>query len=541
MNTLAKLVVTLCIPVMAMCSTAQTQTHVQVQNHGVFAPEFTRAELDQMLAPIALYPDTVLSHILIAATYPLEVVHAERWARENSHLEAEVAVDAVDHKNWDPSVKALVAFPQILQRMSEDLDWTQRLGDAFLADEVAVMEVIQDLRQKAYASGNLRKMKHVNVHREKRIIIIEPAVERVVYIPYYDTRVVYGNWWWPDYPPTYWHHPRDHIYVSGFYWGPRAFLGASFFTTSFHWHQHRVVYIDRRHHHHRPNLYSSRKIARYEGAHHWQHNPVHRRGVSYRSERVREHYGSQRTSFSKRHEQREFNRREVEADRSSRFSRNEVTRLEDQRKHSPLLREQKRHDRAEEVRARLNKNEALPKREWHNRDAAKAERSIDSKRQIAERRERPVDQREGRFERKSSDDVAARLAKAREPAEHNRTEMLNKRTRTDVGEREMQRQEPVSRTESNQQQRRSTLDVRREQRQEQRQEQQQKARPFRAEPEQRQRHAPAPREEVREAAPQRRERTDSAFDKRQRLEQPRMHKTQKEEGGSRFRDRQERH
>src|SRR5690606_2524898 len=135
---------------------------------------------------------------LIASTYPLEVVQAARWATANSKLRAEAALSAVDHQDWDPSVKALVAFPQILQRMSDDLDWTQRVGDAFLADEAEVMDVIQDLRQKAYASGNLDKMEHVRVQREEKVIVIEPAVERVVYVPYYDFRLIYGNWWWPD-------------------------------------------------------------------------------------------------------------------------------------------------------------------------------------------------------------------------------------------------------------------------------------------------------------------------------------------------------
>src|SRR5690606_9466242 len=102
--------------------------------------DFTAAELDQMLAPVALYPDTVLSHVLIASTYPLEVVQADRWTRENPGLETEAAVAAVENQDWDPSVKALVAFPQVLDRMSADLAWTQRLGDAFLADEGAVMD-----------------------------------------------------------------------------------------------------------------------------------------------------------------------------------------------------------------------------------------------------------------------------------------------------------------------------------------------------------------------------------------------------------------
>lgn len=274
---------------LALCGSLQAQTRVVTTSD----PVFSRAELDQMLAPIALYPDTVLSHILIAATYPLEIIEAERWARSNRHLEAEDAVNAAALEGWDPSVAALTAFPDLLGRMSDDLDWTQDLGDAFLADEGRVMDAIQHLREKAYASGQLKKMKHVKTHRENRIIVIEPAVERVVYVPYYDTRVVYGPWWWERYPPVYWRAPTTYVHVGGFHWGPRIYLGSTFFFSSVHWSERRVVVIDYHHHHHRhPHFYSGRKIAHYQGARRWEHNPVHRRNIVYRSEPVRQRYAN---------------------------------------------------------------------------------------------------------------------------------------------------------------------------------------------------------------------------------------------------------
>lgn len=290
---------------LALCGGLQAQTRVVTSD-----PIFTRAELDQMLAPIALYPDTVLSHILIAATYPLEVIEAERWTRSNRHLEAEEAVNAASLEGWDPSVAALTAFPDLLGRMSDDLDWTQDLGDAFLADEGRVMDAIQNLREKAYASGQLKKMKHVKTYRENRIIVIEPAVERVVYVPYYDTRVVYGPWWWDRYPPVYWRAPTTYVHVGGFYWGPRIYLGSTFFFSSVHWPERRIVVIDYHHHHHRhPRFYSGRKIAHYDGARRWEHNPRHRRNIVYRSEPVRQRYadhdGSRRFSREFRNERNE--------------------------------------------------------------------------------------------------------------------------------------------------------------------------------------------------------------------------------------------
>jgi len=226
------------------------------------------------------------------------VVQADRWARENKNLSGDDAVKAVENKDWDPSVKALVAFPDVLRRMSDDLNWTQQLGDAFLASETRVMDTVQNLRNKADAAGTLDKTEHVKIVREERIITIEPAVERVVYVPVYDTRVVYGSWWWPDYPPVYWHHPH-YTYVHGFYWGPRVYIGSSFFFSGCHWRDRRVVVIDRHHHHHYHShrLYNNRAIVHYRDSRHWHHNPTHRRGVAYYDNRTRERFNSPRESY----------------------------------------------------------------------------------------------------------------------------------------------------------------------------------------------------------------------------------------------------
>lgn len=289
------LMISLLLPLIAGCTTTQAVDRTSYSTTAAQA-SFSEAQLDSLLAPIALYPDTVLSHVLIASTYPLEVVEADRWARNNSRLKGEDAVNAVDNRDWDPSVKALVAFPAILQRMSEDLDWTQQLGDAFLASEERVMDSIQKLRNRAYASGNLDKVEHVRVIREEKTIVIEPSVERVVYVPAYDTRVVYGNWWWADYPPHYWHYPSSYVFVSGFYWGPRVYVGPRFYFSGAHWH-HRRVYVIDRHHHHGHRFYDSRSVVRYRNAKHWHHNPVHRRGVAYHDNHTRERFNSPRESY----------------------------------------------------------------------------------------------------------------------------------------------------------------------------------------------------------------------------------------------------
>lgn len=290
------LTLSLLLPLLVGCTTTNAVEPPPYRGAAATQASFSEAQLDSLLAPVALYPDTVLSHVLIASTYPLEVVEADRWVRNNPRYKGEDAVNAVDNQDWDPSVKALVAFPDILKRMSDDLDWTQQLGDAFLANEERVMDSIQNLRNRAYDSGNLDKVEHVRVIREERTIVIEPSVERVVYVPAYDTRVVYGNWWWADYPPVYWHYPSSYVFVSGFYWGPRVHIGPRFYFSGVHWHHRRVVVIDH-HHRHNHRFYDSRSVVRHSNARHWHHNPVHRRGVAYYDNHTRERFNSPRESY----------------------------------------------------------------------------------------------------------------------------------------------------------------------------------------------------------------------------------------------------
>ncbi len=264
--------------------------------------QYSQAELDQMLAPIALYPDSVLSHLLIAATYPLEVVMADRWAKKNSKLTGDDAINAVDDKEWDASVKALVAFPTVLKRLSEDLDWTESVGEAFLADEELVLQTIQNLRQRAYDEGNLDSLEHLRVINEDDEIVIEPANKKVVYIPVYNTRIVYGPWWWSGYPPVYWHsddfyYRRNHVV----YWGPSVYISHSFFFSGFHWHNHHVVIIDRPYRRrYYDNYYSNRHIVRREHSRRWQHEERHRRGVEYRNPRTRDYFERRHSTDSNR-------------------------------------------------------------------------------------------------------------------------------------------------------------------------------------------------------------------------------------------------
>src|SRR5207237_5035212 len=247
-------------------------------------PVFTQQQLDQMLAPVALYPDSLLSQILMASTYPLEIVEAARWSKANPNLKGDDAVKAAEQNGWDPSVTSLVAFPQVLTMMDSNLPWTERLGDAFLAQQPQVMETVQNLRQRAYAAGNLRSNDQVRVDQQGQTILIEPPNPQVVYVPYYDPRVVYGPWWWPEYPPVYW-GPWPGYYVrpgfgAGFAWGVGITVGGGFFFGVFDWpHRHiRVLPVN--------NFYYRNNVVRV-----WEHDPVHRLGVPYRGVELRQRFG----------------------------------------------------------------------------------------------------------------------------------------------------------------------------------------------------------------------------------------------------------
>lgn len=282
------------ILVILSLTVAFSQSYAESKTHKA---NFSQAELDQMLAPIALYPDNILSQLLIASTYPIEIIQADRWVKNHPDVKGAEAVKQVEHKDWDPSVKSMVAFPDILGRMSDDIDWTQKIGDAFLANEDQVMNSIQHLRKKAYTSGTLGKVEHLRVQRTDDEIIIEPAEERVVYVPVYDTRVVYGNWWWHEHPPVRWHYPSSYTFVSGFYWGPSIYVGSGYYYSSCHWRERRVVVVDRFDTHRpRPSFHTSLSIVHYEGARTWSHNPVHRRGVAYYNNHLRDNYGSHHQS-----------------------------------------------------------------------------------------------------------------------------------------------------------------------------------------------------------------------------------------------------
>jgi hypothetical protein len=269
---------------------------------------FTPEQLDQLLAPIALYPDALLSQTLMAATYPLEVVEAARWTQANPNLKGDAAVQAVKTKDWDVSVKSLVAFPQTLSMMNNNLDWTQKLGDAMIGQQKDVADSIQRLRAKAAAAGNLKTTPQQKVTTQTSgsasAIVIEPANPEVIYVPYYNPTWAYGPWPYPAYPPVYYPPPPNYgaALATGMMFGLGVAAGAAMFG-GWHWGwsgggwgaSYTTVNVNRA---------TSISVNNFDANRYrdgqWQHDPAHRDGVPYRTSAERERYNQARPGAQQR-------------------------------------------------------------------------------------------------------------------------------------------------------------------------------------------------------------------------------------------------
>jgi hypothetical protein len=198
--------------------------------------------LQQLVAPIALYPDSLVAQILAASTFPEEVVEADRWLQAHPGLQGEALAQEVDQQSWDASVKALTAFPSVLGNMDKNLAWTSSLGDAYYNQEQDVMDAVQVMRQRAQAAGNLKTSSQQVVTGQGSTIIVQPANSEIVYVPAYDPRIVYGDpiiaWpgWYP-YPGIWFDGPYLSFGVGfgiGFFGG----FGWGWGNWGFDWHNH---------------------------------------------------------------------------------------------------------------------------------------------------------------------------------------------------------------------------------------------------------------------------------------------------------------
>jgi hypothetical protein len=254
----------------------------------VFKPE----ELEQILAPVALYPDSLLSQVLMASTYPLEVVQAQRWAEANKALAGDALATELEKQAWDPSIKSLVNFPEVLTMMSEKLDWTQKLGDAFLAQQKEVMDTVQKLRKKAEEQGNLKTTEQQVVKTEQQTIIVEYANPQVVYVPTYDPVVIYGTWPYPAYPPYYYYPPAYSPGSNLLAFGAGVAVGAAwgYAWGDCDWHGGDVDIDINQNTNINQNIDRSKYKEQFQqsgrldqsGKGNWQHSPEHRKGTAYR-------------------------------------------------------------------------------------------------------------------------------------------------------------------------------------------------------------------------------------------------------------------
>src|SRR6266498_2736288 len=248
-------------------------------------PLLKPAELDQLLAPIALHPDPLLSEVLIASTYPLEVVRADRWAKSNKALKRDALTAALAKQSWDDSVKSLVQVRSVLTMMGEQLDWTQKLGDAVLAQQADVMDAIQRLRARARANGKLESTKEqtvtVKTEEQKQYVVIEPTSPTEIYVPYYEPAAVYGDWPYPDYAPYYFPPPYGYIPGAALATGVAFAAGVAVrhaFWGNCDWGRGNINVV--------ANPVDIANINRGK----WEHNADHRQGVKYNNADVRQKF-----------------------------------------------------------------------------------------------------------------------------------------------------------------------------------------------------------------------------------------------------------
>ncbi|WP_334161491.1 DUF3300 domain-containing protein, partial [Achromobacter insolitus] len=273
---------------LAVCFPATAQTKLD------------NAQLDQLMAPVALYPDSLLSQILMGATYPDDVAAAAKWSAAHTSESGDKAVQAVEGESWDPSVKSLVAFPSVMDMMGRQPDWVKSVGDAFLAQPEAVMDSVQRLRKQAQKAGNLKSTPQQTVktttENEKTVVVIEPADPQVVYVPSYNPTVVYGTWAYPSYPPYYYPPPPGSMFATSLVAGIGFGLGVAAINSMWgdaNWgHGDIDIDVDRYNNINVNNRIDRNNVTNNRST--WQHNAANRGSTPYADQASRQRFDSQR-------------------------------------------------------------------------------------------------------------------------------------------------------------------------------------------------------------------------------------------------------
>jgi hypothetical protein len=270
------------------------------------APAIPADQLDSLVAPIALYPDPLLTQVLVASTYPLELIQLQQWLQKNPGLKGDALTNAVQKEDWDPSIQSMAVFPDLVKRLSDDIKWTTDLGNAFLAQQSDVMDAVQRMRTKAMDAGKLKSNEQMKVETQtvesKTVVVIQPANPQVVYVPTYNPVVVYGPPIYP-YPPIY--YPPPSYYAAGMFFA----FGVGIAVGSYYrggwgyncgWGRHTTVIINNNNnyvrHYNNTNINVNRNTninnnINRNGNSNWQHNPQHRGGTPYSNQNVAKQYG----------------------------------------------------------------------------------------------------------------------------------------------------------------------------------------------------------------------------------------------------------
>ena len=247
-------------------------------------------ELDSLVAPIALYPDPLLAQVLVASTYPLEIIQLQQWLGKNPGLEGDALADAVTEQPWDPSIQSMAALPDLVARLADDIQWVTELGNAFLADQGDVMDAVQRMRAKAKDNGALESNKEQVVTTEvvetKTVIVVQPAQTEVIYVPSYSPTYVYGP------PPVYYPYPPIYyppyraggafvVFSVGFIWGAARWGGSCCHCG---WgHSNININVN--------NNFNRNSNVNVGGGGNWQHNSAHRGGTPYADKATASKYG----------------------------------------------------------------------------------------------------------------------------------------------------------------------------------------------------------------------------------------------------------
>jgi len=275
------------------------QTQGQSSSPVQQAQKIPNDQLDSLVAPIALYPDPLLGQVLVASTYPLEIVQLQQWLNQHKDLKGQALTDAVMKENWDPSIQAMAVLPDVVKQLADNIKWTSDLGNAFLAQQSDVMDAVQRMRMKAKNAGKLTTTEQQKVETQvvenKTVVVIEPANPQVLYVPSYNPVVVYGPPVYP-YPPIYYPPPGYYAAGMAISFGVGMAIGAAWgggWGWGCGWGGHNNIYINNNN-----NFVRNSNINRGQpgtlpsgGRSNWQHNPQHRGAAPYGDRATANKYG----------------------------------------------------------------------------------------------------------------------------------------------------------------------------------------------------------------------------------------------------------